>query len=173
MALLRRTPDAHAERMAPGSTRHRRTSQPLTVCLVEDHARLRDQLSEILSAEGMHVVGAVGTVSDGKAMIERRHPDVAVIDNRLPDGRGIDLCRDVSRSLPGTALILHTGEVTSTVVSEGLEAGAVAVIAKSTRSGGLIDAIKGSIHGPPHPPLAESADIAARPGTMPAPDLRS
>ncbi len=162
--------------MAPTPIRHRSPKAPLTVCLVEDHARLRDQLSEILSAEGMQVVGAVGTLSDGRTMIEQRHPDVAVIDNRLPDGRGIDLCRDISHSLPDTALILHTGEVTSTVVLEGLEAGAVAVIPKSTRSGGLIDAIKGCISGAGRPPSAESGDInpdiTAWPGTTAPPDLR-
>jgi DNA-binding NarL/FixJ family response regulator len=118
----------------------------VTVCLVEDHAQVRRQLCDLLTGAGMDVVAAVGTFREGKVAITDHLPDVAVIDNRLPDGSGIDLCRTLSHSTPQVTLLLHTGTLTSQVALEALQAGAVAVIPKSIRSDSLLEAIRNTRH---------------------------
>jgi DNA-binding NarL/FixJ family response regulator len=110
----------------------------VTVCLVDDHADVRRHLSDLLTGAGVDVLSAVGTVSEGEATVRQLLPDVAVIDNRLPDGRGIDLCRRLSTLTPEVGLLLHTSTVTD---EEAIEAGVAAIILKSIRSEGLLDAI--------------------------------
>jgi DNA-binding NarL/FixJ family response regulator len=70
-----------------------------------------------------------------------QRPDLAVVDNRLPDGRGIDLCRAVSTSAPDVALILHTGMISPTEESEAYEAGVDRIAMKSIQGDDLISAI--------------------------------
>ncbi len=118
------------------------STRAITVCLVEDHPQVRDQLSDIFTAAGMSVVASVGTMVQGELVITKLLPDVAVIDNQLPDGTGIDLCRILSRSAPHVAVILHTGVVTSEVALDSLKAGAVAVIPKEIRTDKLLAAIR-------------------------------
>ena len=113
----------------------------MTVCLVDDHADVRRHLSDLLTGAGVDVLSAVGTVSEGEATVRQLLPDVAVIDNRLPDGRGIDLCRRLSTLTPEVGLLLHTSTVTDEEAIEAIEAGVAAIILKSIRSEGLIDAI--------------------------------
>lgn len=129
------------------------TDQPsdaaVTVCLVEDHVELRNQLCRLITKAGMNVLAAVGTLREGEVAITDHLPDVAVIDNRLPDGRGIDLCRTLSRTTPEVTLLLHTGIVTDALTLEALEAGATAVISKIIRSDGLLEAIRSTRQGLP------------------------
>jgi DNA-binding NarL/FixJ family response regulator len=114
----------------------------LTVCLVEDHDQARGELCAILSGAGMEVVAAVGTVLQGRQVITELLPDVAVIDNRLPDGTGIELCTTLSETVPGVTLILHTGMVDRQVAMEARQAGAVAVVPKEIRPDHLLDTIR-------------------------------
>ncbi len=90
----------------------------------------------------MNVLSAVGTVRDGELTIISNLPDVAVIDNRLPDGSGIELCRILTRTTPQVALVLYTGTVTSNIVLEALQAGATAVLPKTIRTDNLLEAIR-------------------------------
>ena len=113
----------------------------VTVCVVEDHADVRRHLCELLTGAGVEVLAAVGTVSEGEAAVNFHLPDVAVIDNKLPDGRGIDLCRSLALSTPQVALLLHTSMVTDEEAREAVEAGVAAIILKSIRSEGLLDAV--------------------------------
>jgi DNA-binding NarL/FixJ family response regulator len=115
---------------------------PITVCLVEDHDDVRDALRTIMTDAGMKVVAAVGTVVQGRQAVTEFLPDVAVIDNRLPDGTWIDLCRELSDDVPEVTLILHTGTVDGRVVVEAGRAGAVAVVLKEIRTDNLLDAIR-------------------------------
>jgi DNA-binding NarL/FixJ family response regulator len=118
------------------------SSPVATVCLVEDHPLLRDLLCDLMDDSGLQVLAAVGTMRDGEAAIFEYRPDVAIIDNRLPDGRGIDLIRILARSTPKVALVLHSGTATHGDASEALQAGASAVILKSIRGHSLIEAIR-------------------------------
>jgi len=115
----------------------------LTVCVVEDHPELRQYLEEFLRSAGHVVLGAVGTFREGRAVVVERLPDVAIIDNQLPDGRGVDLCRELCLAVPAVMLLLHTGVVSDDLRAEAASAGAAAVIAKSVRGTELLEALRG------------------------------
>src|SRR4051794_32618396 len=68
-------------------------SVPLSVVLIEDHQALREGLELLLSREGLEVIGTAGSASEGRELIDRTGPDVALIDIRLGDDSGIDLTR--------------------------------------------------------------------------------
>jgi DNA-binding NarL/FixJ family response regulator len=123
---------------APGSA-----SEParLRACIVDDHAVVRDWLSYKLEAAGFDVCESCETIEEGVTAILAQRPDLAVVDNRLPDGRGIDLCRAVSASAPDVALILHTGMISPTEESEAYEAGVDRIAMKSIQGDDLISAI--------------------------------
>lgn len=114
----------------------------LTVVLVEDHAVLREQLTLLLADSGIDVLATAATVQAGYETVLARRPDVAVLDNQLPDGLGVDLCRRLTAQAPGIAVVMHSGAMTSADRLEAFEAGAAAVIPKSIRVDALVQAIK-------------------------------
>ncbi|MFN0284467.1 MAG: response regulator [Kineosporiaceae bacterium] len=119
------------------------TSRPrLTVVVVEDHAGVREQLVALMQDEGIDVLAAVTTVHAGYEAVAANHPDVAVLDNRLPDGLGIDLCRTLTAELPGVRVVLHAGAMTADEERAAVAAGAAAVVQKSVRADTLIHAVR-------------------------------
>jgi DNA-binding NarL/FixJ family response regulator len=114
----------------------------VTACLIEDHANLREQLHELLLSVGIDVLAAVGTVRDGEAAIHHHVPDFAIIDNHLPDGRGIDLIRRLAETEPQMTLLLYTTALTEDQRKDALAAGASAVILKTIQGDTLIQALQ-------------------------------
>ena len=114
---------------------------PITVCVIEDHALLRDALVRLLSDEGFVVVAAVDTVRDGERAISVQPPDVAVVDQQLPDGLGLDLCRNLSRTNPDVTFLLYTAVASEQLAQQADEAGVSAVIPKGVRPDALLSAI--------------------------------
>lgn len=114
---------------------------PRTICLIDDHDVVRDQLAEVLERAGHRVLAAEATAAAGLVAVLQHRPEVAVIDNRLPDGSGIELCRILSGRLPDVRLILHTGVIEHRTELDALEAGAAAVIVKSIRNAELLAAV--------------------------------
>jgi CheY-like chemotaxis protein len=80
-------------------------------------------------------------VADGLEAIRSLRPDLAVVDNRLPDGLGIDLCREISDDLPDVALILHAGMISPLEESQAYEAGVTRVALKSITGEALLAAV--------------------------------
>lgn len=76
----------------------------LTACVVEDQVVFREWLVALLARNDVVVTAAVGTVAEAEQVISQLEPDVAIIDNGLPDGRGIDLCSVLARTTPGTVV---------------------------------------------------------------------
>jgi DNA-binding NarL/FixJ family response regulator len=113
----------------------------LQACIVDDHDVVRDWLTERLESLGFEVCASSATIAEGVATILDRLPDLAVVDNRLPDGRGIDLCREVSASAPQVALILHTGMISPTEERQAREAGVGRIALKSIQGEDLMAAI--------------------------------
>ena len=73
----------------------------LGVFLLDDHEVVRTGLRSLLEAgQDMAVVGEAGTVADAFARIPATRPDVAILDVRLPDGSGVEVCRESDRSPP-------------------------------------------------------------------------
>ena len=79
------------------------------VFLVDDHEIVRRGVAELLEREpDLVVVGEAGTVAQALPRIEATSPDVAILDMRLPDGDGIDLCRDIRSRHPEIACLILT-----------------------------------------------------------------
>ena len=75
----------------------------ITVFLLDDHEVVRRGVHELLAAEdGIEVVGEAGTAAEALARIPAVRPDVAVLDVRLPDGSGVEVCRELRSPSPGS-----------------------------------------------------------------------
>ncbi len=116
-------------------------SPSLRACIVDDHTAVRQWLAVKLDGLGIEVCASSETMVEGVAAILTHHPDLAVVDNRLPDGRGIDLCREVSDSMPEVELILHTGMISPLEESQAYEAGVTRVALKSIKGDDLMAAV--------------------------------
>jgi CheY-like chemotaxis protein len=110
-------------------------------CIVDDHTTVRQWLARTLNLLGIEVCAASGTLGDGVTAILAHHPDLAVVDDRLPDGRGVDLCRKVSGWLPDVELILHTALISPLEESQAMEAGVSRVALKSIQGDELRSAL--------------------------------
>src|SRR5688572_19991383 len=86
-----------------------RPVDPVTVFLLEDHEIVRRGVRELLDAEDdITVVGEAATTAQALARIPALRPRVAVLDARLPDGNGIDVCREIRSAVPETSCIILT-----------------------------------------------------------------
>jgi DNA-binding NarL/FixJ family response regulator len=117
--------------------------QPIRVYLLDDHEIVRRGLKELLEADGsIEVVGESGTAGEALRRIPAMHPDVAVLDARLPDGSGIDVCRDVRSIDPSIQCLILTSYDDDEALFNAIMAGAAGYVLKQIRGTDLIDAIK-------------------------------
>jgi DNA-binding NarL/FixJ family response regulator len=96
----------------------------LRLVIVEDHQALREGLELLLDREGCKVVGAAGTAVEGRKLIERLDPDVALVDIRLGEESGIDLTRALLDADPARRVVLYTGSSDVDLLTSGLDSGA-------------------------------------------------
>lgn len=114
-----------------------------SVFLVDDHEIVRRGLADLVGSQpDLDVVGEAGTVRQAIGRIEATMPDVAVLDVRLPDGSGIDLCRDVRSRLPSVACLMLTAYDDDAAVSAAVLAGAAGYVLKDIGGARLVDAIR-------------------------------
>lgn len=113
----------------------------LRACIVDEHAAVREWLAGKLGSLGIGTSAASGTVADGVLAIRAHEPDLVVVDNRLPDGRGIDLCREVSDLTPDLTVILHTGIISPLEERQAYEAGVARIALKSIQGEDLLAAV--------------------------------
>jgi DNA-binding NarL/FixJ family response regulator len=118
----------------------------VTVVLVEDDAGVREQLVDVMRDVGIEVLAAVDGIALGYDAVVDKHPDVAVLDNRLADGTGTDLCRRLTAEFPALDVVMHAGVMTTAEIRAAQEAGATTVIQKSVRPDALIQAVLRSRH---------------------------
>jgi two-component system response regulator DevR len=116
---------------------------PVRIFLLDDHEVVRRGIAELLSAvPGFEIVGEAGTVAEALPRVLASRPDVAVLDGRLPDGSGIDVCRDIRSALPGTYCLILTSYDDQDAVLSSVLAGASGYVLKEVRTSGLVDAIR-------------------------------
>jgi DNA-binding NarL/FixJ family response regulator len=96
----------------------------LRLVLIEDHQALREGLELLLDREGCEVVGTAGTAGEGRELIERLDPDVALVDIRLGGESGIDLTRALIDADPERRVVLYTGSSDVDLLISGLDSGA-------------------------------------------------
>jgi two-component system response regulator DevR len=113
------------------------------VFLVDDHAVVLDGLTELLgSVTGLEVVGTATTAEQALSRIPATAPDVAVLDVQLPDGNGVDVCREVRSALPDTYCLMLTSYDDYDAVLASVLAGASGYVLKQVRTAELVDSIR-------------------------------
>jgi len=115
----------------------------IRVVVVDDHELVRRGLREVLAeAGGIAVVGEAATVRDGLRRVGAQHPDVVLTDVRLPDGSGIELCRQVHQSDPEVRVICVTSVDDPDTVHTAILAGACGYLLKEIRGSALAEAVR-------------------------------
>ena len=116
---------------------------PLSVLLVDDHEVVRQGLAALLGRRPeFHIVGEAGTVADAVAAAQRFKPDLIVMDVRLPDGSGIEACREIRAELPGTRVVMLTSYPDEDAVLSAIIAGASGYLLKQVRARDLVAALE-------------------------------
>ena len=119
----------------------------IQVFLLDDHEIVRDGIRGLLVAAGLIVVGEAGTAADALVRIPATHPDVAVLDVRLPDGNGIEVCREIRSRQPEVACIMLTSYADDEAHLAAVMAGAAAYVLKQIRGQDLVEAITAVAQG--------------------------
>ena len=115
----------------------------IDVFLLDDHEVVRRGLRDLLEADGtMQVVGEAGTVSDALTRIQLCDPDVAVLDVRLPDGSGIEVCRAFRERRPDLPCLMLTSFADDEALLGAVLAGASGYVLKQVRGTDLIQQVK-------------------------------
>ena len=117
-------------------------SKRIKILLVDDHEVVRMGLRTLLERrENIAVVGEAGTVAEAVAAAQRTEPDVIVMDIRLPDGSGVDACREIRGQRPETKVIMLTSYADDEAIYGSIMAGAAGYLLKQTKGQDLASAI--------------------------------
>ena len=117
-------------------------SENLRVMIVDDHEVVREGLRSLLNRKpGMTVVAEAGNVAQAIERALQEKPDVVVMDVRLPDGSGVEACREIRMNLPETRMIMLTSYADDEAIIASIMAGASAYLLKQTRGQQLADAV--------------------------------
>ncbi len=117
--------------------------RPLRLLLVDDHEVVRQGLAALLARRpAFQVVAEAGTVVDALAAARRLRPDLVVMDVRLPDGTGIEACRDIRAEMPETRVVMLTSYPDEDAVLAAIMAGASGYLLKQIRGRDLVAALE-------------------------------
>jgi two-component system response regulator DevR len=119
------------------------SAEPIKVYLLDDHEIVRRGIRELLEAEGdIVVVGESGLAQEATRRIPALRPDVAILDGRLPDGSGIDVCRDVRSVDPSIKALILTSYDDDDALFAAIMAGAAGYILKQVRGNDFVDTVR-------------------------------
>ncbi|KJS63220.1 response regulator [Streptomyces rubellomurinus] len=115
----------------------------IRVFLLDDHEVVRRGVHDLLSVEDdIEVVGEAGTAAEALSRIPAVHPDVAVLDVRLPDGNGVEVCREVRSRMPELKCLMLTSFSDDEALFDSIMAGASGYVLKAIRGTDLITAVR-------------------------------
>src|SRR5687767_6218242 len=115
---------------------------PVRVFLVDDHEVVRRGVAEVLEDDpDLTVVGEAGSVAEALARVPAVRPDVVVLDMRLPDGDGADLCRLLQERVPGVRCQVLTSYGEREAFDAAVRAGASGFLLKQVRGQALVSAV--------------------------------
>ncbi len=115
----------------------------IRVFLLDDHEVVRRGLRELLDADDdIEVVGEAGTAEQALARIPPTRPTVAVLDVRLPDGDGVEVCREVRSRYPDIACLMLTSFSDDEALLHAVMAGAAGYLLKQIRGTDIVDAVR-------------------------------
>lgn len=119
------------------------TPDPIRVFLVDDHEVVRRGVASLLEDEDdLTVVGEAGTAEQALSRISAVKPDVAVLDVRLPDGSGVEVCREVRSAHPEIACLMLTSFADDDALFEAVMAGASGYVLKQIHGSDLVGAVR-------------------------------
>ena len=134
------TANAEGARSAPGPGS---ADRPLRLLVVDDHEVVRQGLVAVLDRRpNFQVVAEAGTVEESLEQARRYKPDIVVMDVRLPDGSGVEACRDIRAELPGTRIVMLTSFPDDEAVLSAIVAGASGYLLKQIRARDLVAALE-------------------------------
>ena len=115
----------------------------LRIELVDDHEVVREGLKALLNAESdFEVVGEAGTVADAVRRVGYDSPDVVVLDVRLPDGSGIEACREIRARWPQVRVLMLTSFADDEALFSSIMAGASGYVLKQIKGTDLVDSVR-------------------------------
>jgi len=121
---------------------------PIRILLVDDHEMVREGLKAMLQSESdLEVVAETGLGREVPALLEQTQPDVVLLDVRLPDMSGVEVCRQAVRSDPNLKVIMLTTFVDPDLVDECIEAGARGYLVKDVRGMSLKENVRAVSRG--------------------------
>ncbi len=116
---------------------------PLRLLVVDDHEVVREGLVSLLDRRpGFQVVAQAGSVAEALAEARRHRPDLVVMDVRLPDGSGIEACREIRSEMPTTRVVMLTSYPDEEAVLSAIVAGASGYLLKQVRARDLVSALE-------------------------------
>lgn len=119
------------------------TGGPIRVFLLDDHEVVRYGVRVLLQDQhDIEVVGEGGTAAEARARVPALRPDVAVLDVRLPDGNGVEVCRELRNRVPGLACIMLTSFADEDAMLQAVLAGASGYLLKEVRGTSIVDAVR-------------------------------
>jgi two-component system response regulator DevR len=117
--------------------------RPLRLLIVDDHEVVRQGLVSLLDRRaGFEVVAQAGTVADSIVLAARHEPDLVIMDVRLPDGSGIEACREIRAVRPETRIVMLTSYPDEEAVMSAIIAGASGYLLKQIRGRDLVSALE-------------------------------
>ncbi|MGC4846102.1 response regulator [Micromonospora sp. DT15] len=115
----------------------------IRVFLLDDHEVVRRGLADLLQSSGdIEVVGESGSAQEAARRIPALRPDVAILDARLPDGNGIDVCRDIRAVDSSIKGLILTSYEDDEALFAAIMAGAAGYVLKQIRGTDLVDAVR-------------------------------
>lgn len=128
----------HTGHMAQASA----SSEPIPVFLLDDHEVVRQGVRALLESTGqVVVVGEAGTADEALPRVRASRPRVAILDVRLPDGNGVEVCREIRSDLPDVYCLMLTSYSDDEALFEAIMAGASGYVLKQVRGNELLQAV--------------------------------
>jgi two-component system, NarL family, response regulator DevR len=123
-------------------------SQPIRVVLVDDHQMVRVGLKTLLEGfPQMQIVGEAATAAEALEVVSQSKPDVVLLDIRLPDGSGLEVCRQLRKAQRGLRVLMLTSYYTDDIVMDAIEAGAEGYLLKEINADFLVRSIQEVLEG--------------------------
>ena len=115
----------------------------IRVFLLDDHEVVRRGVRELLETSGdIEVVGEAGTAEEARRRIPIARPDVAVLDVRLPDGSGIEVCRDIRSQFPEIRCVMLTSFNDDEALFDAVVAGAAGYVLKDVHGAQIVEGLR-------------------------------
>jgi DNA-binding NarL/FixJ family response regulator len=122
-------------------------NRPLRLLLVDDHEVVRAGLRLLLTRAGFEIAGEAGTAAEAVSIAAQIEPDVVVMDVRLPDGSGVEACREIRSARPGTRVLFLTAFEDEDAMLAAVFSSADGYLLKEVNGDKLVQAVRTVAHG--------------------------